>query len=329
MNTTRPTTAGLAALAALALAAGAWYLAANSDRPGDDAVLLAASQPGFVTRPASLGAPDAPMASASGHATREVGGQPTDPFLNAGLKQTIEAMVLEANAAGDTQDPAVLKKRLVALVARFFPAAYNARATALVERYVDYRVAASDLKAPSDPSDPRSLRSALTARQTLRETYFTADEYAALFAQDAQLDRFTLARLEIERNSALSAAQKHAALQDAELGLGDAQRAARAAAVAHVAVAAQTTAFDARGTTDLDRYTARSAQYGDAAATQLAQLDRENRSWQGRLNDYVSTQAKKASPDELQQLRQQLFSAPEQLRIEAALAARLPGGAVN
>ena len=304
---------------ALVCAAGAWWFGATGDTPGlartaepDRAALALASPHGQ----GPTGGASAAWAKHRADATA------SDPFLTRDLRQTFEEMLLEATAGGDIGDPASLKKRLTALVPRYFPAEYAARATALVERYVDYRVALGGLKPPADPNDPRALRVALDARQQVRERYFNTEEYEALFAQEAQLDRFTLARIEIERHTGLTPAQKQAALQDAKRELSDEQRAQRANAVAHVAVAAQTAVFDARGASDNERYAQRRAQHGDAAAQQLAQLDREERDWQARLNDYAGAKASNASPEQLQQLRQQLFSAQEQLRIDAALTAR-------
>jgi lipase chaperone LimK len=319
-------TAAAMAVISVVCAAGAWWFGAAGDTQGlartpepDPAALALAS-------PHDQGTTDGASAAWAGHRPNAAAG---DPFLTRGLRQTLEEMLLEATAGGDIGDPASLKKRLAALLPRYFPAEHAARAAALAERYVDYRVALGALKPPADPNDPRALRAALEARQQVRERYFNTEEYGALFAQEAQLDRFTLARIEIERHSGLSPAQKQAALQDAERELSDEQRAQRANAVAHVAVAAQTAVFDAQGTSDSERYAQRRAQHGDAAAQQLAQLDREERDWQARLNDYAGAKASHASPEQLQQLRQQLFSAQEQLRIEAALAARPQPAAVQ
>ena len=245
-----------------------------------------------------------------------------DSFLTPELRQTFESMLFEATGGSDIRDPVLLKKLLEALVPRYFASGLAVRATALLERYVDYRVALSELKPPTDPSDPRALRAALEARQSARQRHFTGEEFEALFAEEARLDRYTLARIEIERNSALTAAQKQAALKETERELSDAQRVQRQEATAHMTVAAQTTALQAAGASDIERFNQRRAQYGDAAATQLAQLDREENDWQARLNHYASAQAKKTSPEQLQQLSQQLFSAQEQLRVEAALAVR-------
>ncbi len=255
-------------------------------------------------------------------AVRPAGDAPSDPFLTSELRHTLEEVLFEASIGGSISDPAMLKKRAFTLLARFFPAEYAARAAALIDRYVDYRVALGSIKPPADPGDPRALRVALDARQQVRERHFTGEEYEALFAEDMQLDRYTLARLEIERNSALNTAQKQAALADAEGSLSEAQRAQRRQSIAQVAVAAQTAAFDAKALSDVERFNQRRTSYGEAAATQLAQMDREDRDWQSRLNDYAGAVARKASPGELQQLSQRLFSEQEQLRVDAALALR-------
>ena len=310
--------AAATALAVAICAAGLWWLAlADGDTSGKPDAARSA-QPKTALGPAI---------SQCAAGSTAVGGPVTpnlikDSFLSPELRQTFEAMLFEAIGANEVRDPALLKKLLAALVPRYFPDTLAARATALLERYVDYRVALSELKPPTDPGDPRALRSALEARQSARQRHFTGEEYESLFAEEARLDRYTLARLEIERNSALTATQKQAALKETERELSDAQRAQRNQATAHLSVAEQTAALDARGASDIERFTQRRAQYGDEAATQLAQLDREDRDWQSRLNNYASAQAKKASPEQLQQLSQQLFSAQEQLRVEAALAAR-------
>ena len=249
--------------------------------------------------------------------------QANESFLTPALLPTFEAMLFEVTADKDIRDPATLKKLLVALVPRYFPATLTARATELLERYVDYRVTLSTLKPPADPRDPNNLRTALDARQNARLQHFSGEEYDAMFAEEARLDRYTLARMEIERRSNLTPAQKRAALLDNEYELGQTQRAQRNQATAHLNVAAQTASLNASDATEVDRFAQRRAQYGEAAATQLAQNDKEDRDWQARLNSYANAQAEKASPEQLQRLSEQLFSAQEQLRVEAALAARL------
>ena len=244
----------------------------------------------------------------------------SDPLLVHGLRDTLEAMMLEA---GDASDPATLKQRLAALVGQHFPAALAARALALAERYVDYRVALGRLRSPPDATDPAALRASLQARHEVRLQFFDGPEYDALFAREAELDRYSLARLEIARNTTLTPAQRQQALQAAEAELPAERRAERSASTAHLDVAAQTAAFNAQNTDATTRHAARQAQYGEAAAQALGQLDREEQDWQQRLTQYSQARAQQGDHSAaVQQLRQQLFSAEEQLRIDAALALR-------
>ena len=244
---------------------------------------------------------------------------PADPLLVHGLRDTLEALLM---GAGDASDPATLKQRLAALVNQHFPAALATRALALAERYVDYRVALGSLRAPQDLTDPRALRDALEARHKVRLQFFDDAEYDALFAREADLDRYTLARLEIERNTQLSPEQRAQALQAADNELSAERRAERSAATEHMAAAAQTAAFNASNADERTRYAARSAQYGPAAAQAMAQLDREEQHWNQRLDQYSQARAQQGEGPGLQQLRQQLFSPEEQQRIDAALALR-------
>lgn len=172
------------------------------------------------------------------------------------------------------------------------------------------------------------MRAALQVRDRVRQQYFSAEECEALFAQDERLDHFTLARLGIERQTQLSAEQKQAALATAAQGLSDSQRAQRSAAVQHLDVQKQTAALDSRNTPATEHHAQRSAQYGQEAASRLAQLDGHERQWNSSLDQ--GAQATAALPanasaeqrQQLDQLRQQLFTPEQQLRVDAGLALR-------
>lgn len=319
-----------AVVAALALAAAvvglAWWWLGLAESVG----------PGALTPAHGTGAgssTQAPITAGGGSAgqladffaRRQAAGAPEtgDPLLVDGLRNKLEALLLEA---GDSGDPAALKQRLAALIGKHFPPAMAARALALAERYVDYRVALGQLRAPKDLTDPHALRESLQARHKARMQFFDGPEYDALFAREADLDRYTLARLEIAQNAGMTAEQRAQALRDAENELPAARRAERAEATAHMTAAAQTAAFNAQNADAYTRHAARSAQYGEPAAHALAQLDREEQHWQQRLDQYSQARQQQGDGAALDSLRQQLFSADEQLRIEAALALRkLPG----
>ena len=309
-----------AAVLALTMAAVVWWLGGPAGLGAGDThqppVGAAAASAGAQVQPSPAQGADNSFFARRRAITAD---GPADPLLVHGLRDTLEALLMEA---GDASDPATLKQRLAALVNQHFPAALATRALALAERYVDYRVALGSLRAPQDLTDPRALRDALEARHKVRLQFFDDAEYDALFAREADLDRYTLARLEIERNTQLSPEQRAQALQAADNELSAERRAERSAATEHMAAAAQTAAFNASNADERTRYAARSAQYGPAAAQAMAQLDREEQHWNQRLDQYSQARAQQGEGPGLQQLRQQLFSPEEQQRIDAALALR-------
>lgn len=308
----------LALLVAAVLGWRAWRTEASQDTgPRSSAALPAAgaAAPAGHTASAALTPASAALAAAS-TASSTTGG--TDPLLVPGLRNTLEALLFEA---GEASDPEALKQRLAQLVGKHFPVELATRALALAERYVDYRVALGTLSSPRDPGDPRALRDAVEARQKIRQQHFQDEEYDALFAQEAELDRYTLTRMEIARNTQLTQQQRDSALRAAESELAPERRAERAAATAHMDAAAQTAAFNAQGVGDVQRHAARSAQFGEQAAHALAQLDREDQQWQSRLDELSQVRTAQGEAA-AQALRQQLFTPEELQRVDAALALR-------
>ena len=310
----------LALVACALLGAGAWWWT----QPDDALQASGASGASPLGRAFASGAQiDGTLPGDSPLHARTTAGKSVDsgadPLLQPGLRDALEALL---HAAGDAADPDALKQRLEGLVGQHFPPELATRALALAHRYVDYRVALGQLRAPADLSDPRTLRNALEARQKVRLQYFDSDEFDALFAQEMTLDQSMLARLEIERNNQLTPEQKRRALQAAEEMLDPAQRALRAEAVVHVGVAQQTAAFNAQGIDESTRHALRSAQHGEEAAQRLARLDHEERDWNARLDQYQQARSSTQDAARLRQLRGQLFSPEEQLRIEGALALR-------
>ncbi|WP_298214082.1 lipase secretion chaperone [Acidovorax sp.] len=310
-----------AAAAALAAAAAAivWWLMGTAAWPGAGGRPAGPTGVQADSQGLSLSERDVDADTLARRHLSNAGGT-TDPLLVTGLRDKIEALLFEA---GDADDPATLKQRLAGLIGKHFPPDLATRALAMAERYVDYRVALGQLRAPKDLTDPRALRDAMEARHKVRLQFFDDAEYDALFAREAELDRYTLARLEIARNPSLTPAQRAEALQAADSEMPQERRAERRAATEHMAAAAQTAAFNAQNADDYTRHAARSAQYGEPAARALAQLDREEQNWQRRLDLYSEARAQQGEQSPaLRQLRQQLFSPEEQQRIDAALALR-------
>lgn len=321
MATPRTRKTALAVLAALVLGAAAWLAvrppaedgagpaataqAAWGGAPGQAGARGGSADPFMAPRPA--GQQDGPLA---------------DPLLRPGLRYAMDELLNAALQSGDVRDAAELKRRLQALVDQHFGADVRDRALALALRYVDYRAALGKVAPPADMSDAKAVREAMQARDGIRQQFFDRAEYDALFADEAALDRHTLARLDIDANRSLTPEQRDQALRAAEEALPPAMRAQREAATAQLGVAQQTAALDARGADDATRFAERSARYGEAAAQALAARDTEERQWQQRLDQYQQARAANGEGPALQQLRQQLFSPEERLRVDAALALR-------
>lgn len=304
------------AVAALAGAGALWWFLGGDTSPTDTAPPAAQGR-GHAQALARATPPPHTL----GQERAIPGAAGNDPLLTPGLRDAIEAMLHDA---GEVGSPDALKLRLEALVGQHFAPELTTRALALARRYVDYRVALGQLRPPADPLDPHAMRQALEQRQKLRLQHFDGDEYEALFGQQQLLDQALLARLEIERNTALSAEEKRKALAETEAQLPAPLRAQRSESVAHVGAAQQTAAFNAQGADDATRFAQRSATYGAEAAERLARLDREERDWNARLDQYQQARSAGQDAARLDQLRQTLFTPEEQLRLEGALGLRSP-----
>ncbi|MEJ8826521.1 lipase secretion chaperone [Variovorax humicola] len=240
-----------------------------------------------------------------------VGAPLADPLLTPELVRIFEQMLGDARA----KDKAGLLAEMRASIDVYLPPEWRVRGLALLERYVDYREALSALTAP-DPRDPVALRQAFDARAALRARYFAHEEVTGLFGPDEQLDRYMLEKRELEQNTVLSAEQRREALdQAAATWLTPEQRQDRIDAIAHLAVAEQSVAFEARGASPQERFQLREQAYGYEAAQRLAALDQQEQDWQARLARYAAADASTQA-----QLQQQIFTPEEALRLPGALA---------
>lgn len=286
---------------ALVVAAGAtWWLADGEEAPAP-AVASAAL-------PAASSAQPAVPTAASGTSPHA-----PDPLLTPALLRTFEQM-LDGSQARDREG---LMAEMRAKIDRYLPPEWRVRALGLLERYIDYRTALEALPAASI-GDPAGLRRILDARAGIRSRYFAPEEVEGLFGAEEKFDRFSVEKLEIERNANLTPEQKRQALaKTEETWLTPEQRADRTASVAQLAVGEQTAALEARGASPQERFEERSKQYGHEAAQRLAALDQQEQDWQSRLSRYAAAdEATRA------QLQAELFTPQEALRLQAALEMR-------
>ena len=193
---------------------------------------------------------------------------------------------------------------------------------ALFDKYLQYIKAAADGNFSADGAN--AIRRNLQLRQQLRDDVFGQATAAVLFADENAYDLFSAERMEIMQ-STLTEADKADAIQALHQSLPPHLAAQYQQQHQLQRLAQQEQALRDQGGDDADVYALRQQQFGDQAAMRLQALDEQRRQWQQRVERYRHARAailsaSLAAPDQQQQidaLREQMFSDSEQLRVAA------------
>lgn len=205
------------------------------------------------------------------------------------------------------------------------------QALALLERYVSYGMSMEQMQetlpagVTKDGFDLEALKQRQLALENLRQEHFGREENQAFFGDEQQLDEFTLARLDVESDASLSAAEKQRRVAQLEQQLPEPIRKARKRAVVHGDVYEKAETMKANNASEAEIYQLRAAELGEEAAMELAKLDKQQQQWKQRLSDYRQQRAQieqaSLSPADREaaigDLRERMFSGPEQLRVRA------------
>ena len=196
-----------------------------------------------------------------------------------------------------------------------------AQAKRLLASYLDYKRALTDLeqKLPPGADMGKTARARLQAMQKLRLNYFTAGEIAGLFGFSDAYDQDALARIDISLDPKLTADQRAVQLAALDKKLSPAMREEREAPTRVLRTEESVQKMRAQGASDDEVYRVRAAAFSSEGASRLAELDREEAAWKGRIKRYLAERGGVA-PDAggaLQQLRDKHFSADEQRRLGA------------
>ncbi len=172
----------------------------------------------------------------------------------------------------------------------------------------------------------QDLANHLEAQRALRAKYFSAETIEAFFSEQDALDNFTLARLNIETDSSLSANEKQHALSVLEANTSPDIIESRKQADPISNIRQQEQKLREQGATAEDIHAYRVTEMGVEAADRYAELDAERSQWQQRLADYES--AKQAILDEaglsadekqnqIKTLQDTSFNSRELMRVKA------------
>lgn len=196
-----------------------------------------------------------------------------------------------------------------------------AQAKRLLASYLDYKraLAALEVNLKQSASVVKSARARMEAMHTLRTRFFTASESAGLFGFSDAYDRDALARIEISEDPKLTAPQRADKLAALDVRLSPAMREEREAPSRVIRTEESVRAMRAQGATDDEVYRVRAAAFSTEGANRLAELDREEAAWNGRIKLYLAERgALPAGADGvLQQLRDKYFNVEEQRRLGA------------
>lgn len=196
-----------------------------------------------------------------------------------------------------------------------------AQAKRLLASYLDYKRALVTLDQELKPGADMaaSARARLQAMQKLRLQFFSASDSAGLFGFSDAYDLDALARIDISADRQLNAQQRAAKLAVLDKNLSPAMREEREAPTRVIRTEEAVQKMREQGASDDEVYRVRAAAFSTEAAARLAELDREEAAWKGRIKLYLTERGALPAGASVaqQQLRDKYFSADEQRRLGA------------
>ena len=231
------------------------------------------------------------------------------------------------SAVGEKSLEAITRQIREELDKRLKPTQADA-AKRLLDKYLEYkRELLTVEQAQSAEGGMKAIRQRFTAMQDLRSRIFTPAENEGMFGLEDAYDMDALSRLEVSQNAALSAEQKRAQLAALDAAMPKALREDREAPRQVIRLEEKAAEMRAKGASDDDIFKMRAKELNPEAAARLAEVDREEAAWKGRINGYLAERSKlvkqladapAAERDAaLSRLQQSKFSAEEIPRLVA------------
>ena len=236
-----------------------------------------------------------------------------DYYLSAVGEQSIETITLQIRNE----------------IERKLPPAQAQKANRLLGLYIEFKRELVRLE--SQPqlvgNGLQAIRGRFLAMQDVRARYFSAEETQGMFGFEDAYDMDAIARLEVSQDPALSSDQKKQQLAALDAVLPEQLRREREATNMVVRLEQQAQALRAKGGSEDDVYRMRAKELDPEAAARLAEVDRDEAAWKGRIARYLEQRNKllqsqaNASESEreasLVQLQQSAFSEAERPRLKA------------
>ena len=234
--------------------------------------------------------------------------------LNSNIRNCFEYFLTQM---GEKTLP-VIDQQIQHHLKQILPAIAAQQATDLWHRYINYREAEGSIKVTTKTSDPDHLQNVFNALSQLRQQYFKPNEIDALFGDEVTYNQYTIDRINIMENKALSANQKAQQLKQrfAQLPQDLQQNIQEISKLQDLRELTQQ--LKANNGTKAQLRQMREQLVGAEAADRLEQLDQSRANWQTRIDSYLSQRdsilnSKQADQDKqaaIDGLRARQFSDP-------------------
>lgn len=210
------------------------------------------------------------------------------------------------------------------------PAAHEAEV--ILDGYIAYKKGLANIQPTQPPQqnansiDVDAIRRQMDQVAALRSQYLAPDVIQAFFGDEDAYDRYTLARIQLMQNKALTDAQRAQQLAALEQQLPASVQESMKTVNQFQNLQAMTDDCKKRNCSAAELRQVRESIVGPEAADRLEQLDRDNAAWDQRMSSWLSQRAailantSLSSQDQQQQItdaRNGLFNQQEQVRVLA------------
>lgn len=209
----------------------------------------------------------------------------------------------------------------------------KSQALAILQDYLSYKTALYELEQQYGEFNPMSfsesqipqLTERLDAMFNARRAHMSESVVDAFFAEEEAIDRYTLERLTVMHDSALSEAEKANKMAQLEQMLPEHVREQRAEATQYQRYAIEEAKLKSNNASPAEIHQLRAQEFGEEGAARLAALDEKRAVWNRRLQQYRAEklQLEKSGLSEqdlgpqINELRARHFSEIEIRRVKA------------
>ncbi|MDP9899089.1 lipase secretion chaperone [Variovorax ginsengisoli] len=217
------------------------------------------------------------------------------------------------------------RERIRAYITHRWPGAAAEQALVLLDSYIAYKDELSRVLSGSRATSLSDMQARLGAVAFVRARYFQPEEVVAFFGEEQGYDRYSLAKMSILNDPALSPAQKAAHIAELRGTQPEAVRQQMDVSETVQTLEALTTAWQQRTGSPQELRDVREKLVGRDAADRLESLDRQTQAWDGRVAAYLqqrekilgdTTLADSMRQQQVEALRNEAFAGPERIRIE-------------